>query len=454
MRASTLRDRVSAALVGFAWDEWAQMGVLATPHRESRWAQDPEALLVFTFEVARDDARLFDEVLDWLALNESLVSARRLRAMCQDTPDERLVEAALSWVGQSRGRARVAAKHQPPQPREHLFRGLESPIREEDAAFAAHGFLRERVMPSGKSRAPDMDSPINLAFRLRQLLGLSARAEVVRCLITLDAPWATAAVVARSAGYAKRNVQEALTSLRAAGVVSMTAVGTEQRYQVDPARWAGFLGMEWLPAQRDWPELLGALRLILRWLEQKDLDEASTYMRASRARDLLEEMRPALAYAGIPVRLDTTEGAWDGLVDTIERGLSAIGESEPTARHTGTEGRAHRRSAASFEVYRSRAGTNQWRVRAANGQVVAESPEPFESKAAALDAARAVRDRLGEMDYEIVEESPGSHRWRAYDGGQLVAISGDLFMSRTNARRAAARVREIASQAAVATDTG
>jgi hypothetical protein len=52
-----------------------------------RSAQDPEALLLFTFEVARDDPRLFGEVLDWLALNERLVSVQRLRNLCRDDAD-------------------------------------------------------------------------------------------------------------------------------------------------------------------------------------------------------------------------------------------------------------------------------------------------------------------------------------------------------------------------------
>jgi hypothetical protein len=42
------------------------MAVLGAPSGGSRWAQDPEALLISTLEVARDDPRLFDEVLDWL----------------------------------------------------------------------------------------------------------------------------------------------------------------------------------------------------------------------------------------------------------------------------------------------------------------------------------------------------------------------------------------------------
>ena len=64
MSISTLRDRVRSELTSFAWDQWAQMGVFAPSERRDQWAADPEALLLFSFEIGRDDPRLFDEVLD------------------------------------------------------------------------------------------------------------------------------------------------------------------------------------------------------------------------------------------------------------------------------------------------------------------------------------------------------------------------------------------------------
>src|SRR5687768_15671308 len=64
MLISTLRDEVQTTLVDFAWSQWAQMGVFASTDRRDTWAQDPEALLVFTLHIARREPRLFDEVLD------------------------------------------------------------------------------------------------------------------------------------------------------------------------------------------------------------------------------------------------------------------------------------------------------------------------------------------------------------------------------------------------------
>src|SRR4051812_17635051 len=78
MSISATRERLEQELLAFAWTEWSQLGILAPPEPQSGWAQDIEALLLFTFEIARADPRLFDEVLDWLVTNEHFISVRRL----------------------------------------------------------------------------------------------------------------------------------------------------------------------------------------------------------------------------------------------------------------------------------------------------------------------------------------------------------------------------------------
>jgi hypothetical protein len=326
---STLNRRLSDQLVAFAWDEWAQMGVLATPHRRSPWAQDPEALIVFTLEVARADARLFDELMDWLLVNESLLSVRRLRAMCIDQTDRALVAAALGWLARQRPRARLGnreplADATTLQP---LFRSG-GPVSKADEDFAAAGWARPPLTPSHKSSPPDPLAPINLAFRLRQILGVGVRSEAVRVLLTTDAPRVNAQTLAHSTGYAKRNVHEALSGLSKASVVSAFTVAGEQRYKANRPAWAALLGCspEELPSDRDWPQLLGALRRILRWSSRPELATMSDYLLASSARDLIEDIRPDLAFAGIPADLSSSpENTLRELEVVIERLLAKIG---------------------------------------------------------------------------------------------------------------------------------
>jgi hypothetical protein len=322
-------QRLRDQLVAFAWDEWAQMGLLATPRRRSPWAQDPEALIVFTLEIARVEPRLFDELLDWMLLNEPLLSVRRLRAMCIDEVDGSLTAATLAWLADRRPRARLGAETAgaAPSTLKPLFQS-EIGVGEPDKAFASAGWLRSPLSPSHKSQAPDPMAPINLAFRLRQILGVGIRAEVVRILLTTDAPWVNAQTLARSAAYAKRNVHDALAGLSAAGVVTAFTVGVEQRYVADRPAWAALLGSETgePPAHRDWPQLLAVLRRALRWLEQPGLAAVSDYLRSSMARDLLEHVSGDLAFAGIPTRFSSSpDSTWRNLEEVLEDVLIVTG---------------------------------------------------------------------------------------------------------------------------------
>ncbi len=209
-----------------------------------------------------------------------------------------------------------------------LFRGVTTSVRRRDPAFAAAGWLRPPVEPSGKARRPELRAPINLAFRLRELLGVGARAEVVRFLLTVNAPSVQARVVSDSACFAKRNVHEALTSLHAAGAVGRWTIGNEQRYEIDHESWARLLDLapDELPTERSWPQLLAGLRALLRWLNRPDLDALSDYLRASQARDLLEAVRRDFEYAGVRVGTSLAAGAWDDLEALVADALGGVGQ--------------------------------------------------------------------------------------------------------------------------------
>ena len=108
-----------------------------------------------TFEVARDDPRLFDEVLDWLVRNEPLVSLRRLRTLCEGPEDERLSAAAIEWMQrQRRPSARGPQLSVTTGNTEPLFRDADLPTPRTDPVFSAFGFARPLAEPSGKSRGP------------------------------------------------------------------------------------------------------------------------------------------------------------------------------------------------------------------------------------------------------------------------------------------------------------
>jgi DNA-binding transcriptional ArsR family regulator len=264
-------------------------------------------------------------------VNQRLVSIQRLRNLCRDDADRALVEAALAWAAQWR---RPRAGPSPATRADategvQLFREIRADARRADEIFRAHGWLKPPTERSGKSQAPDILAPINFAFRLRQLLGVGARAEAVRFLLTVDAPSATAQVIGASAGYAKRNVQEALAALRSADVIDAVTVGNQQRYRIDRERWATLLGLaaDSLPSERDWRGLLHALRVLLRWLEDDRNDKLSEYMLASEAHVVADEIVPELRRAGLRVAVGARPGAdyWRDFVELASAAVDALG---------------------------------------------------------------------------------------------------------------------------------
>ena len=325
MSISAIRKDVQSHLVGFLWSQWAQMGVLATTNRKDSWAADPEALLLMTFEVGRVEPRLFDEVLDWLAVNERLISIQRLRNLTRDDEDRALVEAVVGWLGERRRRARLEAreKREGSSDLEPFFRNSSLPVADPDPAFLAQGFVKPRYEPSGKSQAPQFLLPINFAFRLRLLLGIGARAEAMRVLLTIDAPRTNVQVIAKSTAYTKRNVQEAVSSLSAAGALNTFEVGNEQRISAPRDRWSRFLPVDNLPRHEDWPQLFDPYRKILRWLSDPAHENLSDYMLSSQARTLTEEVTPDLQFAGIPIDSPPDDSAY------LERFIQQLLERAP-----------------------------------------------------------------------------------------------------------------------------
>jgi hypothetical protein len=266
-------------------------------------------------------------VLDWLVTNEHLISVRRLRSVSRDPSDRELTEAVLGWLSQHRPKARFSsdATHESAGPLQLLHADAGFPIRHPDEAFAERGWLRPATSASSKSTPPDLMTPINFAFRPRQLLGVGARAEVVRLLLTTDAPRTTVAVIANSAMYAKRNVQEALNGLEHAGVVTVASSGYEQRYAIQRDAWATLLVVDAFPSHIDWVQLLTGLRRALGWLRRAADSDMSEYITASEARDLLETVRRDFEYAGIVVpRRRTAAEAVDDLGDVLRQTLARL----------------------------------------------------------------------------------------------------------------------------------
>jgi hypothetical protein len=315
MQISETREKVSQGLLEFTWRQWAQIGVSSTVGGSDRWAIDPEALILFTIGIGRRDPRLFDEMLDWMALNHELLSMQRLRNLARKFPlPSGLVSAVTAWTRQTLP-TNMLVSDQPGtvQNREPVFTpDVLAFVPKPDPTFVEYGFIRPVARRTGKSHEPDQTLPVNLSFRLRQLFGPGGRSEAMRVLLTWANGPLDAARIADEAGFAKRNVNDVLTSLADSGVIKATWAGNERHFAAHRDRWALLLGLADpadIPCFVPWIGLLSAALKITIWLDAKAGTTESEYLIASQARVLLHRLARDLEAAEINIpHLQSAQG--------------------------------------------------------------------------------------------------------------------------------------------------
>jgi len=119
---------------------------------------------------------------------------------------------------------------------------------------------------------------------------------------------------------------------------------------------------------------------------------------------------------------------------------------------TAGEGLAQDDSKMKFEVYKDKGGTFRWRLKAANGAVLATPGQGYKAMA---DAKRGVEivQKAGSDDkakFEVYEDAKKEHRWRLKAAnGQVVASSSEGYKAKADADKAVESVKAGAAKAEV-----
>ncbi len=307
---TSFRDQVRDKLLAFLWRQWSALGVAGHAKTSDPWAIDPEALLLLTATVGRHDARLFDEVLDWLQVNGTFINVQRLRRIQQTEGFAGL--PVLGGIAGVIGRGAQAVKWKnlaevesvgEPEPLFFLpdYRPLPV-LGEPDPVFARVGLLRDPAKPRAYAQSFFPNERTALVLQLRALLGVNARAEIIQYLLTHEA--GHPAEIARQSYYFKKTVQDALVDMHRSAVVEVRTSGREKHYWLKPDPWARLLHRDdenKMPEWVSWPAVFIALERI--WLKLLDptRDELDPRVLAVELRKLLADIRPAVERAGYPV---------------------------------------------------------------------------------------------------------------------------------------------------------
>lgn len=313
------RTTVQNRLLDFLWHQWSAIGVAGQSVANEQRVVDPEPLLLVSLTICRYDARLFDEVLDWLAVNGAYLNAQRLKNLLQQFrfQCEPQLGAVATLLGKKSGTAlkwktlASSATFDTPEPLFFLPDGRPVPVPPDRASeFSAYGLLRGPVKLRGHSRIFPPLGMATLLLRLRGLIGVNSRCELLCLLGAHDE--IHPADIARQTGYFSRTVQSALIDMARSGVVQMRSSNREKKYWLLPGLLDNLLRPQgekttWV----NWAPLFRSLEML--WLELIDpkKQELDPLLQASEWRRLAMAMRPLLGEAGWGIYL-REEAAYRG----------------------------------------------------------------------------------------------------------------------------------------------
>ncbi|HJZ56702.1 MAG TPA: DUF1508 domain-containing protein [Gemmataceae bacterium] len=105
-----------------------------------------------------------------------------------------------------------------------------------------------------------------------------------------------------------------------------------------------------------------------------------------------------------------------------------------------------------FELFKDKAGEFRWRLKAANGAILATPGQGYKAEADAKNGIEIVK-RSGTDDklkYELYEDDKKEHRWRLKAAnGQIVAVSSEGYKAKADAEKAVELIKAGAAKAEV-----
>lgn len=269
------KDQFQEHIFDFLWRQWETLGVAGVTSSKDNRIIDPEALLLFSLSVCRCEPRLFDEIIDWLFQNGQFINVQRLQQIQKKYdfhcgPQLSAIAELLSKKSRYKLKWSGLANKYHQEHTEPLFFGKDGialPCPQGNDAnpeFIGHGLRRGQINLRGYSQSFDLHSPACLLLRLRALLGINARAEILCLLASVKEIHPSEA--ARRTAYYQKTIQTTLVEMSQSGVILTRTSKKEKFYRLKPGVLDTLLtpngkSPKWI----NWPDFLKIVETI--WLE-------------------------------------------------------------------------------------------------------------------------------------------------------------------------------------------
>jgi hypothetical protein len=317
---NSFRTEFSQTVLNFLWSAWSQVGVMGGSAPSRPRIVDPEPLLLLTWECARQDARAFDEVLDWLVQNGRWINLVRLSSLLEEdqvcSPTIAGAVAAFLTERDKTPKWRKLAERCRPKSKAApgvLFQRRGKPLLptegETDEIFSRYGWQRSPIQLRGQSQRLPAWSPASLVLKCRAFFGVSIRADVFAYLVARGP--ATASGLARELGYSQRRVQDTLLEMQLADQFQTRFEGNRREFSVESSRgWQLlFEATSERAAWFNWRAYGRGISVVWNKVFAMKEEGLTAYLLESEMAKALESARPDFTAAGLALsgRPTTTE---------------------------------------------------------------------------------------------------------------------------------------------------
>jgi hypothetical protein len=280
---------VREATLNAVWRQWAVIGAAASAGR-AKALVDAEALVLASLWLMDEEPRLSDLTASWVVTNTEYLSVQRIKNVAASFPAS--IGSRLSSL------ARLAVEGG----KDFRWRSL---VQADVPAMAERRGAKTLSVPVPVAR------PSALMLRLRVLLGVGIRADIIAFLLTGPDDYASSEDIAAATAYNPTAVRRVLAQL-AAGDWLRYAGGTYPGYSLKGSRLAGITG---LPASEvpNWRYLAQVYALVveyLSWWREAGGRHPSAFAVSVKGDELFERHRRAFVDTGL-VERHRTAGVGD-----------------------------------------------------------------------------------------------------------------------------------------------
>jgi hypothetical protein len=259
---------LTATALDVAWRQWHAIGATATVRDPATSVVDPEALMLFTLQASQREPRFESLLFSWLEVNASLVSVQRMRNLQKVFPPQ--LRPQVQRFSQI---AREVAKH----PKWSALGDGDDHSHESHALPDVRRAVRSPLRRSGA-----------LLLRLRQALGLGAKADILAVLLGQAGHPLTVKEIVDLTSYTNVAVRGAIDDLTRAGF-TVALSGRPVRYAAPAKEWGSLLGLRSMPAWHPWAQFYAFVIAYEELSGQARAGDFSEYAANSKLRDLVEE---------------------------------------------------------------------------------------------------------------------------------------------------------------------